>query len=50
MGLKVEEIAEGLDGDDCPRRGVWVGNGCQEKGYKRIPRTVTQFSEQSTIV
>jgi len=50
MGIEVEEIAEGLDGDDCPWRGVWVGGGRQEKGLKRIPCTTTQIGKTSSVI
>jgi hypothetical protein len=50
VGVEIEEIPEGLDGDHCPRRGIRIANGCQEDGLKRIPCAPTQFGEKSPVI
>jgi hypothetical protein len=50
MGVEIQQIPKGLDSDDCPGRGIWVGRGLQQDGLKRIPGTATQIGEKFSII
>jgi hypothetical protein len=50
VGIEVEEIPEGLDGNDRPGRDIWIANGSREDGLKGIPCTTTQIGEESPVI
>jgi hypothetical protein len=50
VGVEVQEIPKGLDGDDCARRGILAANGWQKDGLKRFPCAAAQFGEEFPII
>jgi hypothetical protein len=50
VGIEIEEIAEGLDGNDGPGAYALDGEGVLKELLKAVPATATQVNEEFTVI
>ena len=50
MGIEVQEIAEGLDRNDCPGSSLLFWREAKEKHLQGIPGTAAQIGEEFSII
>ena len=50
MGVEVQKIPEGLDGDDCHGKSLVPWAEANKKHIQGIPGKATQFEEKSTVI
>ena len=48
--VEAEEIAEGLDGDDCAGNGIFFVSDPLKKVFQRFPSTAAQIMQKLSII